>query len=93
MGGIRQALELARKAGNLPDDAPIQEEPPIEKTLLDTALELVGFARGPLLVDGLPIQIRDAVRAVAPMAIYADSTPLARTEWEPIGEVGKDDDD
>jgi hypothetical protein len=45
------------------------------------------------VVDGLPIQIRDAVRAVAPMAIYTDSTPLARTEWEPIGESGKDDDD
>lgn len=93
MGGIRQALEIARKAGNLPEDAPIQEEPPIEKTLLDTALELVGFSRGPLLIDGLPIQMRDAVRAVAPMAIYTDSTPLARTEWEPIGESGKDDDD
>jgi len=93
MGGLRHALDAARKAGNLPDDAPIQEEPPVEKSLLDTALELAGFARGPLLIDGLPIQIRDAVRAVAPMAIYTDSTPLARTEWEPIGESGKDDDE
>lgn len=93
MGGIRHALEAARKAGNLPDDAPIQEEPPVEKTLLDTALELVGFSRGPLLIDGLPLQIRDAVRAVAPMAIYSDSTPLARAEWEMVGESGKDDDD
>ncbi|MBK8214473.1 MAG: signal peptide peptidase SppA [Myxococcales bacterium] len=93
MGGLRHALEYARKAGHLPDDAPIQEEPPIEKTFLETALEIVGISPGPLVVDGLPLQIRDAVRAVAPMAIYTDSTPLARTEWEPIGESGKDDDD
>ncbi len=92
MGGLRQALEAARRAGGLPEDAPIQDEPPIEKTLLDTALELAGLGRGPLLVDGLPLQLRDALQAVAPMALYEGSVPLARMEWTPVGELGRDDD-
>jgi protease-4 len=93
MGGIRHALDYARKVGNLPEDAPVQEEPPVEKTLLDTALELAGVARAPMMVEGLPVQMRDVVRAVAPMAVYADSTPLARMELEPLGENGGKEDD
>ncbi|MBL0196227.1 MAG: S49 family peptidase [Myxococcales bacterium] len=92
MGGLRHALEHARKAANLPEDAPIQEEPPVTKSLLETALELAGYARGPMVIDGLPVQVKDVVRAVAPMAVYADSVPLARMEWETLGENGVDDD-
>ena len=45
-----------------------------------------------MVIDGLPVQIKDVVRAVAPMAVYADSVPLARMEWETLGEHGVDDD-
>jgi hypothetical protein len=50
-------------------------------------------ARAPMMVEGLPVQMRDVVRAVAPMAVYADSTPLARMELEPLGENGGKEDD
>jgi protease-4 len=81
MGGLRQALIEARRAGGLPDDAPILELPVIEKTLFDTALELAGVKSGAPLVEALPQQVKDVARAVAPMAIYDGSTPLARLEW------------
>jgi protease-4 len=94
LGGIRQALEAARDAGGLPDDAPIVEGPVIEKTLLDQALELAGLkANGSFLtIDGLPVQLRDVARGVAPLAIYSGDVPLARMDWVPLEDVtGKDD--
>ena len=79
----------------LPAPVPVSSAPPAPfcPRPLTPLLLSHCISPGPLVVDGLPIPIRDAVRAVAPMAIYTDSTPLARTEWEPIGESGKDDDD
>jgi protease-4 len=92
LGGLREALAAARLAGNLPEDAPIVEEPPIDQTLLEKALELAGLHAGAMSIDGLPVQVKDVARAIAPMAVYSGEVPLARAEWVPLeDEVGKDD--
>jgi protease-4 len=82
LGGLREALAEARKLGGLPDDAPFEELPLIEHTLLETALGLVGInsAESPVLA-ALPAQITDIARAVAPVAIYSGDVPLTRLEW------------
>jgi protease-4 len=94
MGGLRQALEEARALGGLAADAPIVEVPVVEQTLLEKALDLAGLgqvqASGSALT-ALPDQVRDVVRAVAPMALYRGDEPLARIEWAPVDEpVGVD---
>jgi protease-4 len=82
LGGLREALEEARRLGHLPADAPILELPRQDETLLDLALRLVGLGpSGKTLVDGLPVQVRDIARAVAPYVIYDPGVALARMEW------------
>jgi protease IV len=90
MGGMRQALEMARKLGKLPDDAPIAEYPETNKTLLDRALGLVGLKADAALagtLGALPPQIRDIARAVAPLAVYPSDTAMARMDWVPLEDV------
>ncbi len=87
LGGMREALEAARAAGGLPSDAPISEYPVVEPTLLDRALELVGVRAGALTIDGLPVQVKDVARAIAPLAIHSSRVPLARTEWTALEDV------
>jgi protease-4 len=87
LGGFREALEAARVAGGLPADAPFVEYPVIEQTLFDRALELAGVRSGTMLVDGLPIQVKDVARAIAPMVVHAGADPLARAEWTAIEDV------
>jgi protease-4 len=86
LGGLREALEEARRLGNLPYDAPIVELPKLNDSLLDIALDLVGL--GPsskTLLDGLPVQVKDLARALAPMAVYDPGVPLTRMEWVEVG--------
>ena len=93
MGGLREALETARALGHLPADAPIEEHPPVEQTLLDYAISLVGLKAGAgINVGALPVQIRDVLRGVAPLALYGDGEALARMEWVPLeDDVGVED--
>jgi protease-4 len=90
MGGLRHAIEAARSAGHLPDDSPIVEAPDVSKNLLEQAIELAGMhASFPVqLGAALPPSIKDIARAVAPMMIYDETTPLARMEWTPVDETG-----
>jgi protease-4 len=91
MGGLREALDEARSLAGLASDAPIAEYPVIERSLLEIALGLNQESHA-LSIDGLPIQLRDAARAIAPMAVYTQDVPMARTEWVSLDEnVGKDD--
>jgi protease IV len=85
LGGLREALAEARRLGNLPYDAPILELPKVEETLLDTALRLVGLGPKNLLLDGLPVQVKDLARAIAPFAVYEPGVPLTRMEWTEVG--------
>jgi protease-4 len=84
LGGIREALELARSLAGLPADAPVVEAPQIQRTLVQELLSEAGIdLSAKLSMDGLPIQVKDLARAVAPLVIYPDETPLMRLEWEP----------
>lgn len=93
LGGLREALDVARALGGLPPDAPIEEVPRIERSLFEDLLGIVGINlhASALTLDGLPVQVRDVARAVAPLVVYPDQTPLERMEWVPIDDtVGTD---
>jgi len=85
LGGLRQALEEARQAAYLPQDAPIVEVPRETESLLQKAVELAGGAsadeRAAAVLEHLPPSIRAIARAVAPMVVYRSDEPLARMEW------------
>jgi protease-4 len=94
MGGLRQALDEARQLAGLPDDAPIVEAPAVEQTLLDKVLDMAGIGHAALpavTIQAIPPQIRDLVRAVAPLAVYRGDEPLAHIEWAPVDEPPADD--
>jgi protease-4 len=95
MGGLRHALDAAREAAHLPVDAPIEEHPVIQKSLLEYALGLVGLkANAGMNVGGLPVPVKELLRGVAPLALYGDGKALARMEWVPLEDtVGDDDND
>ena len=86
MGGLREALDTARQLANLPKDAPIEELPAIEQSLVEYALNLVGLKAGTGTIQAadLPIQVKEVLRAVAPLAVYGDGEALARLEWVPL---------
>jgi protease-4 len=86
MGGLRHALEAAREAGGLPQDAAIVELPKLEASLLDRAVKLVIGSPQQKLIDGLPIQVRAIARALAPLVVYERNVALARLEWVPLDE-------
>jgi len=92
MGGLREALAEARALGDLPYDAPLRTLPPPDATLVEQALKLVGLSSTKMMtLEGLPVQVRDVARALAPMVVYTGDIPMARMEWVPAFAEGKDD--
>jgi protease-4 len=85
LGGIREALDEARRQAGLADDAPIAELPVPETTLLDLALKLAGASEPPAALSALPAPILDIARALAPFALYEGDVGLARLEIAPVG--------
>ncbi len=84
LGGLRQALAKARVMGGVPDDAPILELPEVKQTLLGRILGVKGISEEMSQTQKmLPQQMMDAVRAVAPYALYESDQPLARIEVLP----------
>jgi protease-4 len=88
LGGLREALTEARKLANLPDDAPVDELPKVEHTLLETALGMSGVHASATeeVLTLLPEQVKQVARALAPMAIFSGDIALARLEWVNAGE-------
>jgi protease IV len=86
LGGIREALDDARRRARLPDDAPIVELPVPEESLLGLALKLAGANESGPAASLLPSQLMDVARAMAPFTVFAPDEPLARMEYIPIGE-------
>jgi protease-4 len=83
LGGLRQALAYARRAANLPEDAPIVELPEIQTSLIGRLLGLEGVqAKMP---TALPPEVLDIARALAPFAIQPPDQPLAHIEMVKIG--------
>ncbi|CAN5925477.1 hypothetical protein BH11MYX4_BH11MYX4_41330 [soil metagenome] len=94
MGGLRHALAAARDAAHLPADAPIEEHPAVEKTLIEYALDVVGIKPGASMsVGSLPVPVKEMLRGVAPLALYGEGKALARMEWVPLEDTIGDDDD
>jgi protease-4 len=95
LGGLRHALAAAREAAHLPSDTPIEEHPAIQTSLLEYALNLVGLKAGAgMTVGGLPVQVKELLRGIAPLAVYGEGKALARMEWVPLEDtIGDDDDD
>ncbi len=94
LGGMREALDAARAAANLPADAPILEAPRPEASLLEKVLKVAtgggGDDRVAAAVEQLPPAIRSLAQALAPLVVYRSDEPLARMEWVDAGEWALD---
>jgi protease-4 len=87
VGGIREALDEARRRARLPEDAPIIDLPIPEESLLGLALKLAGGSENaPNVTSLLPSQLMDVARAMAPFTVFRPDEPLARMEFIPLGE-------
>jgi protease-4 len=94
MGGLRNALDAARAMAGLPADAPIEEHPALQPSLVEVALNLVGLkADGGIKVQDLPVSVRQVLRGVAPLAVYGEGQALARMEWVPVEDTTGVEDD
>jgi protease-4 len=80
VGGFRQALALARRLGDLPNDSPIVELPVETPTLLGQILKLGGLqVKGSDLL-WLPPQLRSAATALAPLLLVDQHKPMALSD-------------
>ena len=85
LGGLRQALALARKLGNVSDHGPIVELPPPDTSLLGRLLGIEGIKEDPPAAAALlPSQFFDLVRALAPFVAHSGDKPLALMEMTSI---------
>ena len=83
IGGLREALEEARKLGNLPVDAPFSETPDEDDSLLGVVLKLVGITSVGMngaAIMALPPAFLDIARALSPFLVFESDKPLARSE-------------
>jgi protease-4 len=93
MGGLRHALDAARDAAHLPSDCPVDEYPALQTSLLEYALGLAGL-KANAKIEGLPIQVKEVLRGVAPLAVYGEKQALARMEWVPMEDtIGVEDEE
>jgi len=84
LGGIRQALDEARKLGGLERDAPIVEWPEDDESLLGFLFSLVGISAAgisPQAAAALPPAFREVARSLAPFLVFEPSKALARAEF------------
>jgi protease-4 len=88
LGGLREAIVEAERLAGLPGDAPIDELPVPEESLLDLALKLAGVKEPPSLGAGplLPQQLVTLAQALVPFTVFDPDEPLARLELLPLGQ-------
>jgi protease-4 len=90
LGGLREALEEARKLGNLPADAPFTESPEEDDSLLGVVLKLVGITSvgmNSAAAMALPPVFLDIARSLSPFLVFEPQKALARSEFvesEPV---------
>jgi protease-4 len=77
IGGLRQALEEARRLADLPSDAPIVELP-VESNFIGKLIGMAGAHASEKPV--LPGQLLEFARALAPFAVHPPDSPLMRLE-------------
>jgi protease IV len=91
LGGMRHALEEARRLSGLSEDASIVEFPEKTQSLLDKALSLAGV-RAAVPFTSLPVQMRSALKASSPLFFYGQDAFFARMDWvDPEAQDGSDD--
>lgn len=83
IGGLRQALDEARRLADLPHDAPIVELPN-ETSFLGELVGAAGVHASSSTEQLLPPQLLDVARALAPFAVHPPDAPLARMEITPV---------
>ncbi|MCC6557839.1 MAG: signal peptide peptidase SppA [Polyangiaceae bacterium] len=87
VGGLREALEEARRLGRLPDDAPIVSLPDEDESLLGLLMGLAGAHAGAsgagLAAAAIPPALLDVARALTPFLVFEPDKPLARIEVAP----------
>ncbi|HSY20591.1 MAG TPA: signal peptide peptidase SppA, partial [Polyangiaceae bacterium] len=83
LGGLRDALREARTLASLPEDAPIEELPKENSSLLQLALDAVGVSAevNAAALPSLPPALQTLARDVAPLVIYDPNEALARLEY------------
>lgn len=90
LGGLREALDEAKRRGGLGRDAPIVELPVVPANLLSTVLRLGGFASTgggaegdePVVETSIPIP-RDLIttgRSMLPFLLFDGATPMMHLE-------------
>jgi len=85
LGGLRQAIALARKLGNVSEHGPIVELPPPDTSLLGRLLGIEGIKEDPPAAAALlPAQFFDLVRALAPFVAHTGDKPLALMEMTTV---------
>jgi protease-4 len=83
LGGLRQAMEYARRLAGLPSYAPVTELPPPDTTLLGRILGIEGIHDQERAV--VPAQLHELLRALGPFLVHPADKPLARMELVPVG--------
>jgi len=85
LGGLRQALALARKLGHVSEHGPIVELPPPDTTLIGRLLGIEGVKEDtPAAAALLPSQFFDLVRALSPFVAHTGDKPLALMEMTSV---------
>lgn len=82
LGGIRQALEYARKQAGLSDSAPIVELPEIQTSLLGQLLGVEGLRADAEIT--IPRQISGMIKALGPFMVYDSDKPMMLLEMAPV---------
>lgn len=85
LGGLRQAIALARQLGHVPEHGPIVELPPPDTTLLGRLLGIEGIKEDQSAAAAvLPSQFFDLVRALSPFIAHSGDKPLALMEMTAV---------
>ncbi len=89
VGGLRQAVDEARKLADLPEDVRVVELPEEDDSLLGFLLSLAGLSDGSAPISFiLPPAMIDVVRAMAPFLVYDGTRPLARADVFESSDLG-----
>ena len=84
LGGLRQAVALARQLGHVSEHGPIVELPPPDGSLIGRLLGIEGVHADESAAALLPSQFLDLVRALSPFVAHTGDKPLALMEMTPI---------
>jgi protease-4 len=83
LGGLREALEAARKQAGLSDDAPMVELPEDDESLIGALAKLVGITAAPqtpMVGMLIPPALMDLAKGLSPLMVYDGAKPMARLD-------------